>query len=124
VRCLLFTFVLLAGCGYWGTRPIVRPTPVDPRAPAWIWSGGEVMKWHALVVTQDSVSGIPYEQFEYCRSCRRTLPRSRVDSMKVGFHTIPQKVTRTVGIATVVIVADALVEGALCYLVGPSACEQ
>ncbi len=109
-------FVLLAaGCsGYWGRRPVDQPTPTERHAPVWIWSGGEVNKWHAVVITQDSVSGIPYEMSVHCGSCWRSIPRTRVDSMKLGYRTLPENVTIVVGLATAAIV----VEAALCYLIG------
>ena len=64
VRCSLLASVLLAvGCSnYWGRRRVDQPTPVKPHNPVWIWSGGQVKKWHAVVITQDSVSGIPYQR--------------------------------------------------------------
>ena len=74
------------------------------------------MKWQAVYVTRDSVSGIPYEEFVYCRNCRRTLPRSRVDSMKVAYRTFPQHVAETVGIIGLVSVA-LLAEAVVCSLV-------
>lgn len=75
----------------------------------WIWSGGEVMKWYAVFIARDSVSGIPYGQFEYCRSCRLTIPLTRVDSKKVAYRTLLQKVTETAGIV-IVTVGDLLGE--------------
>ncbi len=63
VRCSLLASVLLAaGCTHWGRRRVDQPTPVKPHAPVWIWSGDSVMKWHAVVITQDSVLGIPYRK--------------------------------------------------------------
>jgi hypothetical protein len=119
-RCSLFALTLIAtGCaGYWGRRSIDQPTAVEPRAPVWIWSGGEVLKWHAVFVTRDSVSGIPYDEFVYCRSCRLTIPLTRVDSMKVASRTLPQNVTEALGIVTVALLADILVEAAWCTLLG------
>ncbi len=60
-RCLSIALVLLiAGCaGYWGKRPLDQPTPLNPRNPVWIWTRGGVEKWHEVVITPDSVSGIP-----------------------------------------------------------------
>ena len=105
MRCSLVAIVLLAaGCsGYRGRRSIDQPTAVEARAPVWIWSGGEVMKWYAVFITRDSVSGIPYGQFEYCRSCRLTIPLTRVDSMKVAYRALLQKVTVTAGIVVVTV---------------------
>ena len=116
MRCLRFGLVLLAaGCsGYWGRRPVDQPTPVERHDPVWIWSGGEVTKWHAVVITQDSVSGIPYQMTVHCYSCRRSVPRTRVDCMKLGDRTLPENVTIVVGAAT----AAILVEAAVCSLLG------
>jgi len=89
-----FAFLLLAvGCsgGRWEPRRIDLPFPLEPSdvvfAPSyvvWIWSAGKVEKWHAVVITPDSVSGIPYRMALQCDSCRRSMPRAQVDSMKVG----------------------------------------
>ncbi len=113
--CLAFGLLLLVtGCGYWGRRPIDQPTPLKPHDPVWIWSHDTVHKWHDVVITQDSVSGIPFGTERGCYSrCRRSIPRVQVDSMKRGYRTLPQNVTTFVGAATVAILADA----AVCYLV-------
>jgi len=104
----------MTGCGYWGRRPIDQPTPLKPHDPVWIWSHDTVHKWHDVVITQDSVSGIPFGTERGCYSrCRRSIPRVQVDSMKRGYRTLPQNVTTFVGAATVAILADA----AVCYLV-------
>ena len=86
-------FLLAAGCFYWGRRRVQEPTPVKPQAPVWIWSGGNVMKWHAVLISQDSVSGIPYRMSLKCDSCRRNMPWAEVDSMKLGYHTVAELIT-------------------------------
>src|SRR5213083_1526052 len=95
VRCSLIASVLLAaGCfNYWGRRRVDQPTPVKPYQPVWIWSGGQVKKWHAVVITQDSVSGIPYRMSLKCDSCRRSMPRTQVDSIRLGYPTVAEYVT-------------------------------
>ena len=117
MRCARFAIVLLAaGCsGYWGRRPLNQPTPVKRADPVWIWTTSGVEKWHAVVITQDSVSGIPYQMSVRCDSCRRSIPRTRVDSMKLGYKTFAENVTEVVGIVTVL----TLVDGVLCYLLDP-----
>ena len=85
-----FAFLLLAaGCGggRWAPSRIELPYPVEPSDVVWIWSGGKVEKWHAVVFPPDSVSGIPYRMALQCDSCRRSMPRAQVDSMKVGYGT-------------------------------------
>ena len=116
MRCSHLAFVLLtAGCsGYWGRRPINHPAPVERLAPVWIWSGGEVNKWHAVVITQDSVSGIPYRTSLKCDSCRRSIPRARVDSMTLGYQTNAEKLTEVGGVLTGAFLALA----ALCWISG------
>ena len=117
VRCSLLASVLLAaGCSnYWGRRRVDQPIPVKPHQPVWIWSGGQVNKWHAVVITQDSVSGIPYRMSLKCDSCRRSLPRTQVDSMKLGYHTVPEYVIDGTGILAVLTLAEA----AVCAVVAP-----
>ena len=117
VRCSLLASVLLAtGCfNYWGRRRVDQPTPVKPYQPVWIWSGDQVKKWHAVVITQDSVSGIPYSVPLKCYGCRRSMPRTQVDSMKLGYHTVPEYVIEGAGIVAVLTLAEA----AVCAVVAP-----
>ena len=42
------------------------------------------MQWHALRITADSVTGIPFIRPITCDSCRRSVPRSEVDSIRFG----------------------------------------
>lgn len=116
MRWSRLALVLLAGgcSGYWGRRSIDQPTPVERRDPVWIWSGGEVMKWHAVAITENWVSGIPYQMSVRCDSCWRRIPRARVDSMKVGYHTFPETVAK----GAVVITGVVLLEYTLCSLLG------
>jgi len=112
----LAVVLLAAGCsGYWGRRPVDQPTPVGRHNPVWIWRSGEVMKWHAVVITQDSVSGIPYQMSVKCDSCRRSLARTQVDSMKLGYRTLPENLTIVLGGVAVLTLAEA----AVCTLVAP-----
>ena len=115
IRCSLLASVLLAaGCStYWGRRPVDQPTPIDPGDPVWIWTKGGVEKWRAVVITQDSVSGIPFETSRKCVVCRRSIPRVQVDSMKHEYRTLAQNVTEVVGVVTVLTLGEAT----LCYLV-------
>ena len=77
--------VLTAGCGA-GWHRVENPAPADltPRQQVEVWSGGSVRQWHVVRVTADSVSGISYLQAITCDSCRRSVPRNAVDSMRLG----------------------------------------
>ena len=49
-----------------------------------VWSERQALRWHAVVVRQDSISGVPFLTAPACDSCRRTLPLAVVDSIRVG----------------------------------------
>ena len=117
-----FAFLLLAvGCsgGRWEPRRIDLPFPFEPSDVVWIWSAGKVEKWHAVVVTPDSVSGIPYTMALQCDSCRRSMPRAQVDSMKVGpYHANGPNALEVAG----VLGAALLLEIAICSVAGAKTC--
>ncbi len=81
--------LMVAGCTspQLAWRRLDQPTPLKPDELVWIWSRGVSNKWHAVSITQDSVSGVPYELPLPCDSCRRRLPRSEIDSMQVAQYT-------------------------------------
>jgi hypothetical protein len=100
--------LLATGCwgSYWGRRPVDQPTPVQPDEPVWIWSSDGVEEWHAVVITQYHVSGIPYHMSVHCDSCWRAIPRTRVDSMKIGYHTFAESASDVVRTTTLFILAE------------------
>src|SRR5438105_13898870 len=104
---LLASVVLAAGCSSnWGRRPVDQPTPIHSGDPVWIWTKRGVEKWRAVVITQDSVSGIPFETSRKCVVCRRSTPRVQVDSMKHGYRTLAQNVTEVVSVPTLLLVGE------------------
>ena len=118
LRCSYLVFVLLAaGCTtkYLAWRRLDQPTALKPDDLVWIWRRGVATKWHAVSITQDSVSGVPYELPLLCDSCRHTLPRSQVDSMQVGYfhHNVAREALEDLGIVSLVI----LVEAGVCALI-------
>jgi len=113
-------FVLLAvGCGqHWDPR-LEQPTPMKPADAVLIWSSGTVEKWHGVVITADSVSGIPYGTSLKCDSCRRSIALGQVDSMKVRHRTGAAKEVATYAGALTFLL---LVEVVVCYVIGPKNC--
>ena len=106
----------LTGACYSSTmswRPLDTATPVTPHDIVWIWSGSAVNKWHAVVLTSDSISGIPYEVPLPCDHCRRSLPRSQIDSMQAP-HFTRHFDSKTVLEVAGAVAATLLVEFALC----------
>ncbi len=106
--CIASLF-LIAGC-YWGRRRVDEPTPIPPGDPVWIWTSGRVEKWHWVVITQDSVSGVPWKSRRWL-TCVRSIPRVQVDSMKHGYRTSAEEVGG--------ITAFLLVWRAVCAVVAP-----
>jgi hypothetical protein len=49
-----------------------------------VWHGGQVERWHALILSSDSVSGVPFVRPADCDSCRLAVGRAEVDSIRVG----------------------------------------
>jgi len=95
---------LIAGCSYWGRRPLDEMKPIASDVPVWIWTKNGVEKWHRVVITPDSVSGAPATSRitaeHLCKMCGRSIPRAQVDSMKVGYTTWVESIFDTiVGIA-------------------------
>jgi len=52
-----------------------------------IWTHDGVLQWHTVLVTHDSISGIPDNPVQPCNTCLLTLPTSAVDSLRVGYAT-------------------------------------
>jgi hypothetical protein len=77
--------LLLEACGAgWRRQPDLEPGPLAPRQQAQVWHQGRVERWHALVVSSDSLSGVPYLRPVHCDSCRVVVPRAHVDSVRFG----------------------------------------
>ena len=49
-----------------------------------VWAGGQASQWHAVTVTNDSISGVPFTTSPTCRACRVGIARTAVDSLRLG----------------------------------------
>jgi len=77
--------LLLQACGAgWRRPPDLELGPLAQRQQAQVWHQGRVVRWHALVISADSISGVPYLRPPDCDSCRVALPRAQVDSLRLG----------------------------------------
>jgi hypothetical protein len=84
-RLLLALVLLATGCGAgWRSLTGLEPGSLRPRQQAQLWQDQKAQRVHGVVVGQDSISGIPFAHPLECDSCRITLPRSQVDSVRVG----------------------------------------
>jgi hypothetical protein len=81
--CLLIAGTLACGAG-WHQPPEISPGPWPKRQQVQIWTDGHSRQWHSLVVSRDSVSGVPFTKNPDCADCRQALPLNAVDSVRVG----------------------------------------
>lgn len=80
--CLL---TLLNACAAgWRRMPDLGLGPFPRRQQAQIWHGGRSERWHGLNVTVDSVSGVRFTEDPGCEGCRLSLPRTEIDSVRIG----------------------------------------
>jgi hypothetical protein len=83
-RYAILTAVGAVGCGAgWHGVP-VTPRPVEARQQVQVWHQGRVEQWHAVVVTPESLSGIPFHRPVTCDSCRMAFSRAAIDSVRFG----------------------------------------
>ena len=74
-----------AACGAGWRQPAhLPPGPWPTGQQVQVWSERQALRWHAVVVLQDSISGVPFLAPPACDTCRRTLLLAVVDSVRVG----------------------------------------
>ncbi len=106
------------GCGVgWQAQPIPLPAPLPSRQQAQVWRSGAMTRLHGIVLTGDSLSGIPYLQPLSCDSCRVVVPLRGVDSLRTGDPVGSLWAVVALFVATLLLVACAS-ESELCP--GPS----
>lgn len=71
-------------CGAGWRRTELPVGTLKPRQQVQLWRGGRATQWHALVVTADTVSAVPFTRPPECDSCRISIPRMEVDSVRLG----------------------------------------
>ena len=86
-RVLLASSILQACGAGWHQPKQPMPDPLPRRQQVQVWQEGHPLQWHAVVLTPDSVSGIPYHKPVDCDSCRTSISREIVDSLRLGNPT-------------------------------------
>ena len=77
--------VLSIGCGAgWHQPTALSPAPLPTRQQVQVWSGGHAQRWHAVTVSRDSISGVPFTEPPSCVECREGIVRTAVDSVRLG----------------------------------------
>ena len=75
--------VASACSSFQGGQPLDQlPLPAPPERKVEVWSKGERYPLHALTVDADSVRGVRWWHDPKCDSCRVTLARASVDSVR------------------------------------------
>ena len=75
--------VVLMACG--ARWEYVEPsTTIEPKQQVQVWHAGHAVIWHAVRFDSVAVTGIPYHRSRSCESCRESLARSEVDSLRFG----------------------------------------
>jgi hypothetical protein len=85
---LVLLLLSLAACSAGWHR--IEPPPPSKLATGQqvqVWQGGRRVQLHAVRVDRDSISGVPFQKPADCDSCRISLPRSAVDSIRAGNPT-------------------------------------
>jgi len=85
VRCASMALLLLAGgCTPVGWHRVDLAPPFRRHEQVKVWSRGNVERWHAVAMSRDSISGIPYKMPLDCDSCRRSIVLTEVDSLRTA----------------------------------------
>lgn len=86
-RVLALCFMTQACGAGWRQPPGGVPHTLPVRQQVQIWRDDEALRWHAVGITEDLVSGIPFHQPVDCDTCRLSIPRATVDSFRLGNPT-------------------------------------
>ena len=85
---IMTSAILVAACGAgWTQQPLPTAGPLEVRQQVQVWASDGMHRWHAVEVSTDTISGVPYVEEVTCGSCRVALPRSAVDSLRFGEPT-------------------------------------
>ena len=84
IRTIGWTLILTACGAGWHRVEETTPQAFPVRQQVQLWMGDRTRVLHAVVVGADSVSGVPFQLPPTCDSCRVAVPRSTVDSMRLG----------------------------------------
>ena len=106
---LLALALVQAACGA-GWRRVEDPLAAArqrPRQQVQVWQAGRARQLHSVVVTADSVSGVPYLEPPDCDSCRIAVPRAAVDSLRFGNSTAG--LWRSVGLGAGILLGLAII---------------
>ena len=71
----------------WHRMEPLPPGSLPKQQQVEVWQGGQRRQLHAVQLTGDSISGVPFRKPASCDSCRVSIPRAAVDSLRTGNPT-------------------------------------
>ena len=83
IALALFLPQCSCGAGWHRIEP-VAPSSLPVRQQVEVWQGREKLQLHAVRLSADSISGVPYIKPPECDSCRVSVTRASVDSVRAG----------------------------------------
>lgn len=86
MRCLVLACVTGCSPGWRSFDPGAAPTParLPERQVVEFRADSQLVRVHAVRITQDSLSGIPWLEHTSCDSCRISYARARITELKTG----------------------------------------
>lgn len=84
-RSIALLWLTVSACGAgWHQPENLESRSFSEGQQVRVWQGDRSLRWHALELTADSISGIHWREPVACDSCRVTLARAQVDSIQFG----------------------------------------
>lgn len=81
---LLIVSFLTSACGAGWRRTDLQEGALKPRQAVQVWRAGKGTNWHAVLIRADTVYAVPLIRPVSCDSCRVSMPRAEIDSMRLG----------------------------------------
>lgn len=95
---------VVSGCAGWHRLVPPADTTLAPRQQVQVWQGSRSSVLHAIHLTPASLIGVPFHQPPTCDSCRVTVPRASIDSLRLGYRETAALFFAGLGIAAVVVI--------------------
>lgn len=87
IALLVGTILQSARGAGWRQPVALNPGALPERQQVQVWVGREPHQWHAVRLTADSITGVPFVVSASCDSCRVSIARATVDSVRLGNPT-------------------------------------
>jgi hypothetical protein len=100
----LVAWSVVSGCASWHRVVPPADTTLAPRQQVEVWQGTRSSVLHAIRLTPDSLSGVPFHRPPTCDSCRVAVPRASIDSLRLGHRETAALFFTGLGIAAVVVI--------------------